>query len=315
MRIVIIGAGGTGGYFGGLLARAGEDVTFLARGTQLEALRTRGLTVKSRLAGTFSLPVHATNDPQEIGAVDLVLFCVKTYDTRAASEGLHLLIGPETVVLPIQNGIDAAERLSGEVGGQHLVGGVAYVTSQIESPGVIAQIAGSGSIELGELAGGQSERTQRVQQVLRHAGISAELPDDIRVTLWEKFLLICAFSGVTALTRLPLGQVFAYQETSALLKAVMKEGEVLARARGIALPDGIVERSYATLKALEPEAMGSMAFDLLAGRRLEIEALNGTMVRLGKEQSMFLPFNYAIYAALKPYTDRAPRVNGGLSSR
>jgi 2-dehydropantoate 2-reductase len=307
MRIVVIGAGGTGGYFGGLLARAGEDVTFLARGTQLEALRTHGLTVKSRLAGTFSLPVHATSDLQQIGAVDLVLFCVKTYDTRAASQGLHLLIGPETVLLPIQNGIDAAEQLSREVGAQHLIGGVAYVTSQIESPGVIAQTAGSGSIELGELAGGQSERTQRVQQVLRHAGISAQLPDDIRVTLWEKFLFICAFSGVTALTRLPLGQVFAYQETRDLLKAVMKEGEELARARGIALPADIVERSYATLKASEPEAMGSMAFDLLAGRRLEIEALNGTMVRLGKERGMSLPFNYAIYAALKPYANGALR--------
>ncbi len=307
MRIVVIGAGGTGGYFGGLLARAGEDVSFLARGTQLEALRTRGLTVKSHHAGTFSLPVHATSDPQEIGPVDLVLFCVKTYDTQAASEGLHLFMGPQTVVLPIQNGIDAAEQLSGEVGMQHLVGGVAYVTSHIESPGVIAQTAGARSIELGELAGGQSERTERLQQVLRHAGISAQLPPDIRVTLWEKFLFICAFSGVTALTRLPLGQVLAYPETSELLKAVMKEGEAVSRASGIALPVDIVERSYATLQALEPEAMGSMAFDLLAGRRLEIEALNGTMVRLGQEHGMSLPFNYAIYAALKPYTNGAFR--------
>ena len=233
MRIVVIGAGGTGGYFGGLLARAGEDVSFLAHGTQLEALRTHGLTVKSRLAGTFSLPVHATSDPQEIGPVDLVLFCVKTYDTQAASEGLHLFMGPQTVVLPIQNGIDAAEQLSGEVGMQHLVGGVAYVTSHIESPGVIAQTAGARSIELGELAGGQSERTERLQQVLRHASISAQLPPDIGVTLWEKFLFICAFSGVTALTRLPLGQVLAYPETSELLKAVMKEGEAVSRASGM----------------------------------------------------------------------------------
>jgi 2-dehydropantoate 2-reductase len=307
MRIVVIGAGGTGGYFGGLLARAGEEVSFLARGTQLEALRSHGLTVKSRIAGTFSLPVYATSEPQEIGAVDLVLFCVKTYNTRAASEGLHLLMGPQTVVLPIQNGIDAAERLGREVGAQHIIGGVAYVTSQIESPGVIAQIAGAGSIELGELAGGQSERTERLQQVLRHAGIRAELPPDIGVTLWEKFLFICAFSGVTALTRLPLGQVLAYPETSELLKAVLKEGEALAHAHGTALPDGIVERSYATLQALEPEAMGSMAFDLLAGRRLELEALNGTMVRLGNEHGMSLPFNTAIYAALKPYVNGALR--------
>lgn len=305
MRIVVIGAGGTGGYFGGLLARAGEDVTFLARGTQLEALSKHGLTVKSRLAGTFSFPVQATSDPQEIGPVDLVLFCVKTYDTMTVMEGLHLFIGPDTVVLPIQNGIDAAERLSQVVGAQHLIGGLAYVTSQIESPGVIAQTAGSGSIQLGELSGGQSERTRRLQQMLRHTGISAELPDDIRVALWEKFLFICAFSGVTALTRLPLGQVFAYQETSDLLKAVLTEGEAMARAHGIVLPVDIVERHYGTLQALEPWAKGSMAFDLLAGRRLEIEALNGTLVRLGKEHGMSLPFNYAIYAALKPYANGA----------
>jgi 2-dehydropantoate 2-reductase len=303
MRIVVIGAGGTGGYFGGLLARAGEEVIFRARGTQLEALRAHGLTVKSRLAGTFSVPVHATNDLQEIGPVDLVLFCIKMYDIEAASQGLHHIIGPETIVLPVQNGIDAAEQLSREVGMEHLIGGVVYVTSQIESPGVIAQIAGLGSIELGELAGGQSPRTQRLQQVLQHAGISTKLPDDIRVSLWGKFLFICAFSGVTALTRLSIGQVFAYQETSDLLKAVMKEGEALARAYGIALPADIVERNVALLKALEPKAMGSMAFDLLAGRRLEIEALNGTMVRLGQEQGMSLPFNTAIYAALKPYAN------------
>jgi 2-dehydropantoate 2-reductase len=305
MRIVIIGAGGMGGYFGGLLAKAGEEVMFLARGTQLEALRSHGLTVKSRLVGTFSLSVQATNDLQEIGPVDLVLFSVKTYDTEAASQGLRHVIGPETVVLPIQNGIDAAERLSGEAGRQRLVGGLAYVASHIEAPGVIAQTGGPGRIEIGELTGGQSERTRRLQQVLQHSGIDAKLPDDIRVSLWEKFLFVCAFSGVTALTRLPIGQVLAYQETRDVLISVMKEGEALARVLGIALPVDVVERQVALLKAFEPEAMGSMALDLLSGRRLEIEALNGTMVRLGKEHNMTLPFNAAIYAALKPYANGA----------
>ncbi len=307
MRIIVIGAGGTGGYFGGLLARAGEDVTFLARGTQLEALRTRGLTVKSRLAGTFSVPVHATSDPKEIGPADLVLFCVKTYDMVTASQGLHSLIGPETIVLPIQNGIDVTELLSDEVGAQYLVGAAAYVTSHIESPGMIAQTGGAGSIELGELDGGQSERTRRLQQVLQHAGIKTMLPDDIRVSLWAKFLFICAFSGVTALTRLPMGQVLAYQETSAILRAVMQEGELVARAYNIALPVDIVERQMAVVQTFEPEAMGSMAVDLLAGRRLEIEALNGTMVRMGQEQGLSLPYNTVIYAALKPYANGVPR--------
>lgn len=306
MRIAVIGAGGTGGYFGGLLARSGEDVSFLARGRQLEALRSNGLTVKSRLAGTFSLPVHATSDPQEIGPVDLVLFSIKMYDIGSALAGLHHLIGPETVVLPIQNGIDAAEQIGQVAGIQHLIGGVAYVTSQIESPGVIAQTAGTGSIDLGELAGGQSERTQHLLQVLQHAGINTTLPHDIRVALWAKFLFICAFSGVTALTRLTIGQVLACQETSDLLKGVVKEGEALARARGAALPDNMVERFSTMVNALEPWAKGSMAFDLLAGRRLEIEALNGTMVRLGEEHNISVPFNFAIYATLKPYTNGAP---------
>jgi 2-dehydropantoate 2-reductase len=145
-----------------------------------------------------------------------------------------------------------------------------------------------------------------LQQVLQHAGISTTLPYDIRVALWAKFLFICAFSGVTALTRLTIGQVLACQETNDLLKGVVKEGEALARARGVALPDDMVERFYTIVKALEPWAKGSMAFDLLAGRRLEIEALNGTMVRLGEEHNIAVPFNFVIYAALKPYTNGAP---------
>ncbi len=306
MRIVVIGAGGTGGYFGGLLARAGEDVIFVARGRQLEALQEGELTVKSRLVGTFSVRVRATDNPEEIGPVDLMLVCVKMYDVAAASKGLHALIGPETVVLPIQNGIEVAGLLSDEVGAQHLVGGVAYVTSQIESPGVIAQTGGGGSIELGELDGGQSERTRRVQEVLQHAGIPTKLPDDIRVSLWAKFLFICAVSGITALTRLPVGQLLAYTETSDLIRAVMQEGESLARSYSIALPEDVVERQMAVLQSFPPQAMGSMAFDLLAGRRLEIDALNGTMVRLGKEQGLSLPCNAVIYAALKPYANGTP---------
>jgi 2-dehydropantoate 2-reductase len=306
MRIVVIGAGGTGGYFGGMLARAGEDVTFLARGRQLEALRTGELTVKSRFAGTFSVSVRATNNPEEIGPVDLVLFCVKTYDMAAASKGLHSLIGPETVVLPIQNGIDVAGLLSDEVGAQHLVGGVAYVTSQIESPGVIAQTGGGGSIEMGELDGGQSERTRRLQEVLQHAGIPTTLPDDIRVSLWAKFVFICAFSGITALTRLPIGQVLACQETRELFRAVMEEGERLARAYNVALPGDIVERQMTTTRGFPAGAMGSMAVDLRAGRRLEIDALNGTMARMGKERGLSMPCNTVIYAALKPYANGVP---------
>lgn len=306
MRIAIIGAGGTGGYFGGMLARAGEDVVFLARGSQLEALRTQGLTIKSSEMEPFSLPVQATNDPSQVGPVDLVLLCVKTYDTPSAIDGLASLTGSDTLILPVQNGIDTAEQISQKVESKHVLGAVAYVSAQIESPGVIRRRTNLNLIQLGELTGGQSERTQRVQQVLQHADIPTQLPPDIRVALWEKFLFICAFSGVTALTRLTVGQILAYPETSELLKEAMREGELLARVSSLALSADIVERHYATLKALDPTARGSMAFDLLAGRRLEVEALNGTMTRLGKEKQLFLPLNAAIYAALKPYAQGAP---------
>ena len=306
MRIVVMGTGGTGGYFGGLLARAGEDVTFIARGTHLKALRTQGLTVKSRLAGDFTLAVNATDDPREIENVDLILFCVKTYDTIAAVKQLRPIVGPETIVLPVQNGIDMAEQLKQSIEEHSILGAVAYVTSQVESPGVIAQTAGAGTMLLGEMAGGQSVRTQHLQGIFARAGIPTTLPDDIRIALWQKFLFICAFSGVTALTRLSLGQLFAHQETSDLLRGVMSEVEALARSHGIALPANAVEQSYTSLTKLEAWAKGSMAFDLLAHRRLEVEALNGTVVRLGLESRIPTPLNFAIYAALKPYADGTP---------
>lgn len=306
MRILVVGAGGTGGYFGGLLARAGEDVTFLARGAHLAALRAHGLTVRSRLAGDFTLPVTATDDLAAVGPVDLVLFCVKMYDIPSASAGLGTVVGPETVVLPIQNGIDAAEMLSQAVGAEHVLGAAAYVTSQIAAPGVIVQSAGPGTLDLGELTGGQSDRPRQLAPTFQTAGIATGLPPDIRVTLWEKFIFICAFSGVTALTRLTIGQALAHPATLDLFTEVLREGEAVARAQGVALPAEIVERLMARMRGTGATARGSMAVDLLAGHRLEIDALNGTMARLGHAQTVPTPLNFAIYAALAPYAEGAP---------
>src|ERR687894_929564 len=174
MRIGVVGAGGTGGYFGGLLARAGQDVSFIARGAHLNALRTRGLTVESRLAGTFTLPVRATDDPGELGPVDLILFCVKTYDTDAAAESIRPLIHPETMLLSLQNGIDNEERIARAAGHAVGLGAAAYVVSAIKAPGVVAHTAGPGKIVLGELGGGTSERANRLGETLRGAGIAAE---------------------------------------------------------------------------------------------------------------------------------------------
>ena len=306
MRIAVIGAGGTGGYFGGLLARAGEDVTFVARGAQLEALRTRGLTLESRLAGTFAIPVQTTDDPGEIGPVDLVLLCVKTYDTDAAAKSARPLIHPETMLVSLQNGIDNEERIARATGHSSRISAVAYVVSAIKAPGVVAQTAGPGKIVLGELSGGTSTRTERLRDALLGAGIAAELPPDIRVVLWQTFLFICAFSGVTAVTRLPIGTVLADSVTRALFWGTSEEVEAVARAGGIDLPTDCVEQALVTAAAVEPWGRGSLYGDLAGGRRLELEGLNGEVVRRGREHGIETPLNFAIYAALYPYVEGAP---------
>src|SRR3712207_4108042 len=186
MRIAVMGAGGTGGYFGGLLARAGQDVTFVARGANLEALRVRGLAVESRLAGTFTLPVKATDNPSELDPVDLILFCVKTYDTDAAAESIRRLIHPETMILSLQNGIDNEERIAKATGYTSAIGAVAYIVSTIRTPGVVAQSAGPGKIMLGELGGKTSQRTERLREVLQGAGIATEVHPNFRVAIWQK---------------------------------------------------------------------------------------------------------------------------------
>jgi 2-dehydropantoate 2-reductase len=306
MRIAVVGAGGTGGYFGGLLARAGQDVTFVARGSNLEAMRARGLTVESRLAGTFTLPVRATDDPSEVGPVDLILFCVKTYDTDAAAESVRPLLHPETMLLSLQNGIDNIERIARVTGHTPGVGAVAYVVSALREPGVVAQTAGPGKIIVGELSGGASARTERLHDVLRGAGIEAELHPDIHVILWQKFLFICAFSGVTAVTRLPVGTILADPVTHRLFRGTSEEVEAVARASEIDLPSDCVEQAMAQAVAVEPCGRGSLYHDLAGGRRLELEGLNGEVVRRGREHGVQTPLNFAVYAALRPYVGGTP---------
>ena len=306
MRVTVMGSGGTGGFFGGLLARAGEEVTFVARGAHLAAIRAQGLTVRSRLVGDFTVPARATDDPAEAGTADLVLFCVKAYDTESAAELLRRAVGPETVILPVQNGIDSAERIGRVLGRDRVIGGLAGVSSVVEAPGVIEHRAGPDVIQLGELDGQPSARTERIADALRRAGVKAEARSDIRVALWEKFVLICGLSGLTALTRLPIGAVLACAETRALYRQTMEETHAVGRSEGIALPDGVVERLLKFFEGSDPTIRGSLYYDLAAGRRLEIETLNGTVVRLGRERDIPTSANFAIYAALKPYADGAP---------
>jgi 2-dehydropantoate 2-reductase len=305
MRVTVMGSGGTGGYFGGLLARAGEDVTLVARGAHLAAIRAKGLTVKSRLRGDFTVPARATDDPGEAGSADLVLFCVKAYDTEGAAERLRPAVGPDTVILPVQNGIDSAERIGRVLGPGGVIGGLAAVSSVVAAPGVIEHRAGPDIIQLGELDGRATPRVERVAEALRRAGITVQLRPDIRVALWEKFVLICGLSGLTALTRLPIGAVLACPETRSLYRQTMDETHAVGRSAGVALPDGITERTLKFFEGSDPAIRGSLYYDLAAGRRLEIETLNGTVVRLGREHGVPTPANFAVYAALKPYAGGA----------
>ena len=302
--MAVVGAGGMGGYFGGLLARGGADVTLIARGAHLAAMRERGLTVCSQLSGEFTVPVRATDDPGEVGRVDLVLFCVKAYDLAAAARLSAPLVGPETTVIPVQNGIDIAERLEEMLGKGRILGGMTYVGGRIEAPGVVVQGGPMGELIFGELAGGMSERTEGIAGFLRGSGIEVELLSDIHSRLWEKFTVICATGGVLAVVRLPFGAVFASPEASELMRGVMGEVESLARASGAGLAEGTAARLFDFLKAnMDPEGRSSQLQDLEAGRRLELEFLNGTAVRLGLELDVPTPLNFAIYAALKPHVD------------
>lgn len=306
MRFAVVGVGGTGGYFGGLLARAGQDVTFIARGQTLEVLQTRGLTVHSRVEGDFTIPVQATADPESLEEVDIVLFCVKAYDTTAAAIAIQPIVGPQTVIISVQNGVDNEERIAEVVGPGAVLGAIAGVSAHAEAPGVIRVTQEPGVITFGELHGGAADRLEAIQSAMDGAGFAARLQTDMPVQLWMKFVFICAFSGVTSLVRQPIGTILRYPETSALYRGVMEEAEAVGRARGVALPDDCVETWMARSQAFAPEAYGSMYHDLAAGRRMEVEWLNGSVVRLGREQGIGTPLNFAIDAALKPFANGAP---------
>jgi 2-dehydropantoate 2-reductase len=262
--------------------------------------------LESRLAGTFTLPVKATDNPREVGPVDLVLFCVKTYDVDAAAESIRPLIHPDTMLLSLQNGIGNEERIAQAAGHDSGIGAVAYVVSTIKAAGVVAQTAGPGKIVFGELGGGTSPRTERLHDVLQRAGILVELHPNVQGAIWQKFLFFCAFSGVTAITRLPIGTILADPVTYALFQETLEEVEAVARAGRIDLPADCVEQALATAAAAEPWASSSLYRDLADGRRLELESLNGEVVRCEHEHGIETPLNFAIYAALRPYVDGAP---------
>jgi 2-dehydropantoate 2-reductase len=300
MHIVVMGAGGVGGYFGAKLLKAGESVTLVARGEHLRAIRRDGLTVRSVIEGEYVVRPAAVEDVRGLATADVVLFCVKSFDTEAAAAQLRPAIGPETAVLSLQNGVDNEDTIDAVLGAGHAMGGVAQVFAVIERPGVIAHHF-AGRIIFGELDGRRSARAERLLRALESAGIAAEITTDIRRALWEKYLLICAAAGMTAVTRETIGVVRGAPACWRMFRAIVEEVAALAQAAGIGLPPDTVDRVVKLAEGIAPGNRASLAQDLLQGRRLELEALHGHAVRLGERLGVPTPTIFAVYAALAPH--------------
>ena len=302
MRIAIVGAGAVGGYFGGRLAAAGSDVTFIARGPHLDAMRARGLRLESPKGDLHVHRVNATDDPGTVGPVDTVLFAVKLYDVESAVALLRPLVGSDTIVVPIQNGVDAAAMVTRAVGRPHVGGGVAYVAAVVSEPGVVRHTA-MDQLIFGELDGVRSPRLERLLSACEAAGFQATLSDHIEVDLWSKFVRLAVFSGMTAVTRLPIGPLRDDPDLWAMFRAAILEGMAVARAKGIALPASVFDETGAMAQSLPGPAKSSMLEDLERGRRLELPWLSGALVRIGREVDVDTPIHRFITTVLKPYVD------------
>ena len=305
MRIAVVGTGGIGAPLGASLAIAGQDVVFVARGAHLAAMRENGLRVEGDRGETLVRPVQATDDPAAIGPVDLVLFCVKLWDVETTGEQIRPMIGAETVAIPLQNGVDASERLQPILGSEHVVGGVALVTGSIVAPGVIRQFGKHHRMTFGELDGRVTPRMEKVRDVCQGAGIDGVLSDDIQSARWEKFIVLVAASGLCALTRRPIGDLRDDPEIAPLIEDAMQEVVDVGRACGIHLPPDVLDPARAFIRDVPPNLTPSMAVDLRAGNRLELQWLAGRVVQLGVAHGVPTPVNRVVYAALKPYANGA----------
>jgi 2-dehydropantoate 2-reductase len=300
MRVAVMGAGGVGGYFGGRLAQAGHEVSFVARGKHLEAINSKGLTLKSPL-GDAVLKVRAAEDPAVLGAADLVLFAVKLWDTEAAAERVRPLVAQGGVVIPFQNGVESIERIGKVLGPERVMGGAAYIAGRIGEPGVIVQTGAMARLRFGPVRPAQRKAAEAFLAACRDAKIDAELTDDIVKLLWEKFVLLVAISATTTVTRSNVGTVRADPDLRWLLETVMRETWAVGRKRGVALADDLVAQTMKFVDGLPAEMRASMAADLEAGGRLEAPWLSGAVARMAADAGLEAPANRAVFAALKPY--------------
>jgi 2-dehydropantoate 2-reductase len=300
MRIAIFGSGGAGGYFGARLAKAGEDVVFVARGDHLRRIRTSGLQVDS-VDGDFVVrPAEATDDPARAGEVDVVIVGVKAWQVPDAAQAMRPMIGPETFVVPLQNGVESPEQLAAVLGRDRVLGGLARVFSFIVEPGRIRHLGGPAEVTFGELDNRPSERAQRLSEVLTRAGLAAKIPPDIHVALWEKFLFIVPLGGLGALTRAPLGILRTTLETRLMLEQGMREIREVGNGSEVPLDREVVARMMAFVDTLPPDGTMSMQRDIAAGRPSELEAWNGAVVRLGRQVGVRTPLHDILYGCLLP---------------
>jgi 2-dehydropantoate 2-reductase len=305
-RIVIVGAGGVGGPFGSQLARGGQDVTFIARGPHLQAIRETGLQIKGVRGDSLLHPAKATDNQAEIGPVDYVIFTPKLWDLETTGALIKPLVGPDTGVIPIQNGIDAAERLGPILGRDRVMGGVAVINAIIAGPGQINQMGGFQHFTFGELDGSVSPRAEKLKAMCDAAGLDATLSTDITKALWEKFVFLVGVSSMTALTRQWSGVVRDDPDLCELLVEVMHEVTAVGQACGIPLADDTAEKRLEVIRTQDGRSIASMSVDLLRGNRLELPWLAGKVVALGREKGVPTPVLRVIYAGLKPYINGRP---------
>lgn len=307
MRIAVIGAGGVGGYFGGRLAQAGHDVTFVARGRHLAALRERGLMLESSLGNATIRAASFSDDLGLVGPCDVVMLCVKLWDVETVAPQLAPLLAGGGVAIPFQNGVGASDILMRALSPRNVLGGIAYIAATIREPGTIAHTGTMARLVVGAFEGGNGETATTFRDTCIEAGIDAALSANIRRALWEKFCFLAAMSGVTSMARQPIGVVRDDPDLRAAFEAAVREAWGLGRARGIALADDYMAQQLAFLDTLPAQMRSSMQNDLVAGNRLEAPWLSGAVAAMAAEAGIAAPVSATLYAAVKPYLNGAPR--------
>lgn len=303
MKIAVFGAGGVGGYFGARLAEAGHDVHFIARGRHGEAMRARGLRVETASGAIHLARPEVTDDPAAVGPCDFVLFCVKLWDTATAAEACRPLLGPETAVISLQNGVEAEAVLADTLGPRHVMGGVCQISASIAEPGVIRQVGDFARLVVGELDGADSARLRRIAGALDGPGVEVKASLEIEVDIWRKFVLLAPFAGATAFHREPIGAIRASADKRGRFEALVEEALAVGRARGVALPPETKAQTMAFVERAPAEMKASMLVDLERGNPLELAWLTGAVVKLGQAAGVDVPVSRAVCDALEPYAE------------